>query len=236
MRLVVTRTEPEAEATAERLRRLGHEAIVSPVMELEPYPTALDPSGIQALLITSAATVRILGADARMHHLPVLAVGDATALRARDIGFTDVRSANGDGAALADMAKAVLDPGKGMVVHAAGEEVATDVAELLRDAGFNAVRVKIYRGARAAALAPALVDALAANPPQADGVLFHSARGVEAFAALAREAGVTEACASLEALCLSQRVADIAKSLQWRRILVAPTPREDALLSLLQPA
>jgi uroporphyrinogen-III synthase len=215
---------------------LSHDVIVSPALELEPYPTALDPSGIQALLITSAATVRILGADARMHALPVLAVGDATAARAEEMGFKDVRSANGDGMALVELAKKVLDPSKGMVVHAGGEEVATDVAELLREAGFNAVRVKIYRGARAPSLTGELVDALLAKPPRVDAILFHSARGAESFAALARQAGVEDACGGLDALCLSRRVADVAKSLQWRRILVAPTPREDALLSLLQPA
>jgi uroporphyrinogen-III synthase len=232
--VLVTRAAPEAEATAARLRELGHEAIVSPVLEIESTPLTIDAHGVQALLFTSAAAPRALAGQEALKSLRVIAVGDATARAAREAGFLHVASADGAGADLIALARSSLLPRAGLIVHLAGEDVAVDVAEALQDAGFDARRVSIYRAAPARALTDQAVSALRAAPPRIESVLFHSARGADSFARLLVEAGIGGAVSKLSALCLSQRVADAAKALAWRDIIVASAPREAALLSLLQ--
>jgi uroporphyrinogen-III synthase len=61
-----------------------------------------------------------------------------------------------------------------------------------------------------------------------DAVMFHSARGAETFVAL----GAPNSRA-LTAACLSPAVAEAAGKVPWRRIVVAPAPRDDVLLTAL---
>ncbi len=57
-------------------------------------PLALD--GAQAILATSANGVRALARRSRARDLPVFAVGPQTAEAAREAGFANVKSADGD--------------------------------------------------------------------------------------------------------------------------------------------
>ncbi|MBK8543629.1 MAG: uroporphyrinogen-III synthase [Caulobacteraceae bacterium] len=149
----------------------------------------------------------------------VLAVGDVTAAAAREAGFNDVRSANGDVRSLAALAKAQLDPAKGKLIHIAGDHVAGDLGGDLRAAGFSVDWRLAYASIAAMVLPDALLGPL-------DVVLFHSTRAAETFAAL----GAPNAD-KLTAGCLSESVAQAAARTSWKRIITAPYPREDDLLT-----
>ncbi len=96
MRIWITRAEPGAQLTAERLRALGHEPGVPPLMEGQPVGEPPDLAGVGALAFTSRNGVRAFAALSSERSLPVFAVGDATASAAREAGFQDVSSAGGD--------------------------------------------------------------------------------------------------------------------------------------------
>src|SRR5882757_8597644 len=93
-RALVTRPRAEAAALAEALAARGIEAIVEPLLDIhyrdEPAP---DLAGVQAVLCTSANGVRALARLSRGRKVPIFAVGEATAARAREEGFARVESA-----------------------------------------------------------------------------------------------------------------------------------------------
>ena len=218
LRVAITRALPDAERTAECVRALGAEPVIAPLLTIIPCAYDTNVEDAQALLFTSANGVRAFPDARRLHAKPVLAVGDITAEAARAAGFSDVRSADGDAATLASLAKATLAPRTGKLVHIGGEHLAGDLAGKLRAAGFTVERRVAYAARAAIALPEALSQPL-------DIVLFHSARGAATFVRL----GAPNAT-KLTAACLSQAVADTAASAKWARIVVSPTPREDALL------
>ena len=93
----ITRAEPGASATAARVRALGWEAVVAPLIEIHPLEPKIDLAGVGALAFTSAAGGRRLRrASPAERRLPVFAVGEATARAAREAGFAEVVSADGD--------------------------------------------------------------------------------------------------------------------------------------------
>jgi uroporphyrinogen-III synthase len=228
IRVLITRAAPEAEASAARVVRMGHRPFVSPVLITETLPFTFDAAGVQALLFTSAAGVRALGA----RDLPALAVGDGTAEAARAIGYKDVRSADGAAVDLIAMARG-LEPNAGAMVHVSGEDIAANVAEAIADAGFQARRLIVYRARMAHALAPAATSLLTSHAP-GDSVVFHSARGAESFCRLIEAAGLRSQAVRLNALCIGGRSAERASAFDFKRILVASAPRETALLALLE--
>jgi uroporphyrinogen-III synthase len=96
LRVAITRAQPEADRTAERVRARGAEAIVAPLLTIVPCGYDTSTSGAQAIIFTSTNGVRAFPDARGARERLVLAVGDATANAAREAGFINVRSADGD--------------------------------------------------------------------------------------------------------------------------------------------
>lgn len=219
LRIAITRALPEAERTGERIRALGAEPILAPLLSIVPCAYDTNVEDAQALLFTSVNGVRAFPDARRLHAKPALTVGDATAEAARAAGFSDVRSADGDVHRLAALAIRTLAPTGGKLVHIAGEHVAGDLVGALRAAGFQAERRIAYIARAAQHMPPSLLQPL-------DIVLFHSARAGETFVRLGAPGADKRTAA-----CISQAVANAAAKARWARIIVSPAPREDALLA-----
>ena len=179
-------------------------------MEVHFHAAAPDLAGVQAILCTSANGVRALARASGERRLPLLAVGDATAARARAEGFAAVASAGGNAADLARLAAARLDPGNGRLVHVCGSAVAGDLAGDLRARGFAIERAILYAARPVAALSPAAVEAIGSG--MIDFALFFSPRTAAIFVRLANGAGVGRCCAGIVAAVDQRRGRRSARS------------------------
>lgn len=229
-RYVVTRAEPGASATAARLAAMGHEPVLAPMLAIRTVPASRDLTGMAGVLFTSANGVRALVEDRPAPAITAWCVGEATAEEARAAGFARIEIAAGTVEALAHHVSLHATPGAGPLLHAAGADLAGDLAGLLRADGF-AVETRTFYKAEEATCLPAALDALlAADSPGVDGVLFHSARAAAAFMTCVK---AQESLARIAAFCMSDAVADSARRFVWRQVAVAAVPQEAALLALL---
>lgn len=234
MRLLVTRPRSEGEALALRLREVGIETCLEPMLDLVPLPhPPLDLKGVQGVLLTSRGAVRALADATPNRVLALFAVGDATAGAARQLGFGDVRSADGDADALAKLVCTEVDPARGALLHVRGARTAGDLAGDLTASGFTVREAVLYESRPAAQLSTGCADALRSDA--LDGALFFSPRSAETFVNLARMAGLEATAARLDAYCFSDAVAKAAAGLGWRRVIVSPSPDLDAMIGLLVP-
>ena len=132
MRLLVTRPEPDGSRQAEKLRAMGHEPVLAPLLTIEILPgVALDLKGAQALIVTSRNVLRAVAARPELieaRNLPLYAIGDATADVAAELGFRQIVVGAGTGEQLADLIARELDPAKGVLVHLAGGMLAFDIS------------------------------------------------------------------------------------------------------------
>ena len=231
-RALVTRPRAEAEGLAQALAERGIEAIVEPLLDIHyrdgPAP---DLAGIQAILCTSANGVRALARLSPERELPLLAVGDATAARARAEGFTRVESAGGN---VEDLARLVCDrlrPGNGRLCHVAGSEVAGDLVGMLRDHGFSIDRAVLYEARPAASLSAAAVRSLGAGI--VDFALFFSPRSAAIFLSLAERAELADALRTVTAVSISAAADAAFRAAVFRERRIAEAPTEPALLSAL---
>ena len=117
------RPDPAAGRTADKAARLGFDVLRHPLFSPLPLDWVSPPAeGFDALLLTSANTVRLAGARlAAYRALPTYAVGAATAAALQEAGFVDATSGEGDASAIA--ARIAAD-GHRAVLHLAGTTVA----------------------------------------------------------------------------------------------------------------
>src|SRR5882757_1543882 len=148
MRVLILRPEREATALATALSERGHAPVIAPLFRLEflhpPSDFSANLAACQAVLLSSANGARALAQASEQRGRPILAVGDTTASTAEGLGFSAVSAAAGDGAALADLVRERLDPKDGPLLHICGRDVAIDLAEVLRPAGFEVKRFVLY--------------------------------------------------------------------------------------------
>ena len=242
MRVLLTRPEAESRALAARLAAAGILSVVAPVLRIVPVAggapdLAPDLADVRALLFTS---VNGVGAFVRLsprRDLPVYAVGPATAAAARDAGFAEVESAEGNSDALAALVRRKLAPGPLALLHPSGAEVAGDEWAALEADGYAIRRLVLYRAEPAETLPTAARDALAKGT--LDGVLLFSPRTAELFCRLvagraADGGGSPVATQGLVAYCLSAAVAAAAGGVPWRAVRIAAEPNAESLIRLVE--
>ena len=228
MRVWVSRAEPEAQATAERLRRRGHEPLVAPVLDIQGLPCEVDLEGVAALAFTSRNGVREFPAAAEASALPVFAVADATADAARAAGFGDVRTGPGDGAALARMIVEQFDPASGVLLVARADEPAFDLEGALTAAGIEVRTAIVYESIP---IVPETeVRRWLADDPPMEAVLVHSRRAASQVARLLTEKRGRD---RVTACCISESAAKPLRTIGLKAVLAAAFPNEASLLKLL---
>jgi uroporphyrinogen-III synthase len=232
MRALVSRPREESESLSAALATRGIDAVIEPLMEVHYRTQAIfDLGGVKAVLCTSANGVRALARASKERGVPIFAVGDATALRARAEGFTAVESAGGDVNDLVRLTTERLRPQDGALLHIAGEAVAGDLVGALRARGFMIERSILYEARPVAALSPMSVDALRSG---AIGfALFFSPRTAAVFAGLAGSACVAECCGTITALSISVAADAALSDLPWLERHIAERPNQPALLDIL---
>jgi uroporphyrinogen-III synthase len=171
-----------------------------------------DPARFDALILTSANAPRLAGPglDA-LAHLPVFAVGPATAAAARARGLTVAETGDGDGAELVatltarGFERALLLAGRERRVHAGGvvaEAITVYASDLLS------------------------IDARTIATLAGSVALLHSARAAQRLAELAGAAR-----ASIRLAVIGDAVANAAGP-GWAQVAAAPAPDDAALIAL----
>jgi uroporphyrinogen-III synthase len=225
LQVLITRPRDEAQATADRITAAGYEPVIAPFMHVRFTPTVAPP-GTQAILVTSGNALPGLAASA----MPLLAVGDATAARARHAGFTTVLSANGDAAALAQLVCARLDPNGGPLLLACGRGQGAPICNDLRRAGFRVHRRVTYAAVPVTAFPPAAESALRGG--QVHAAIFLSGQTAATFARLLPSA-LTPRLGNVFALAIGKTAADALNHLPWRQVRLARNPTLDDVLAQL---
>jgi len=229
---LVTRPRADAAGLAAALAGRGIDALIEPLLDIVfndgPAPKL---AGVQAVLCTSANGVRALARLSPERAIPLFAVGDATAARARAEGFRQIESAGGDIRDLARLAAERLEPGAGRLLHVAGSAVAGDLAGELRAHGFVVERAVLYEARAATTFSPAAARALADGA--IDFALCFSPRTAAIFVRLVEAAGLADAMRSIAAVSISAAADAVLGPLPFRARLVAARPDQPALLAAL---
>ncbi len=228
--VVVTRAQPGADETAQRLRQLGYEPIVSPVLTLTACtpPPDLDLPGVAGFIFTSANGVRFFAEQSAERSIRAWCVGRSTLAAAEAAGFADTVSADGDAADLAALIDSEADPQAGPLLHVANAAAAGALAARLRAAGFTVAFAALYEARPAARLEPAAAAAIARGA----ATLVHSAKGASALMAVLGDGAFED----IPIVAISEQAAAPLRKAGVGSVAIASRPNEDALLAALAEA
>ena len=169
MRIVVTRQREQSAELAERIQALGHEAIVEPLIEIEPVgPAEIEVAGYDWVVVTSPNGATELARRIRGQAPKIAAIGPGTAAALRQHGLAPdltARVSTQEGL----LAELPRPPGRVLFVAAEG-------ARTLLPDELDADVVHAYR----------TVELSPSDFPEADLVVLASASAARVYASLGR--------------------------------------------------
>lgn len=227
--VIVTRTQPGADDTANALTQRGYRALLSPMLQI--IPCGLDPAalaGVRDLIFTSANGVDAFAASGTpAEGLTAWCVGPSTAAAARETGFSKVVEGDGDAGDLARLILTARGEISGPLLHIANDAAAGNLVATLKDAGLPARFAATYRTEPAPALSAPALAALKEGPVL---LLVHSAKGAAAIA----QSGAKLDQAIIVAI--SEAAAAPLQGIPLAGLHIAGRPNEDALMAALGEA
>jgi uroporphyrinogen-III synthase len=236
MRLLVTRSEPDATRLKARLEDLGLEATIEPLVNITFKKTdEIDLSEAQALIVTSRNALRALAARPRLleiaRKLPAFAVGEATAGDAHALGFEVVLAGAGTFYDLVPLIVSMLDPAQGLIVHLAGDTLAGDLKGELETHGFRVDQPVVYRTESSTSLTDTTIEQMATG--EIEGVILLSPRTATVYAELVARHGLIRSVQEIVHFCLSKSVARRLRAIGTIRIEIASRPHLEEVLALV---
>lgn len=232
MQILLTRAAEDNAPLAARLRKAGHRVLEAPLLICAPLNAGPPPADdYQAIVFSSRHGVRHGAALVGDCSLPVFTVGARTAAAAREAGFTQVLSADGDGAALARLILGHCEARSGPLLHPAAKETRPGLRRALEGAGFRLDHLPVYDMKEAGHL-PREAAALL-HGGDIDLVLLYSPRAAGCFHGLALDVAGDQARKALMIAALSPAVAGAAAE-GFGGAIVAAAPSERALLAAVR--
>lgn len=231
MRLLLTRAVDDAARTREKLEAMGHQVMVSPVIEIVSTEASWPIGVVDAVVATSAhAFIKLpngLSSEAR-RLLPLFLVGERTEAAARVAGFVGGPTVAKTAAALAqEFRELAARPRR--LVYLAGRDRKPDLEAAFADMGQAVDVVEVYGAHPCATPSQEAVRALQGNA--VDGVLHFSRRSASLFVEVTKKAGLDMGRPTH--FCLSEDVAAPLRDAGYPAIEVALEPHEADLLALV---
>ncbi|MGZ3298564.1 MAG: uroporphyrinogen-III synthase [Asticcacaulis sp.] len=193
----ITRTRDGAERTATEVARRGFEPLIAPVLQVTPLAPQIDAGHFDALILTSGNAAAPLSVLIHRRDMPVFCTGDATALAARHVGFTNVKSAHGDVRALFELIRGAVAK-SARLLYAAPRQPAAPLTQWLSDEGYGVQQAAVYE---TRTIDPELSDD---DFRRITHVLVHSPRAGEAVARAVAERTRHMQTGTLTFICISE--------------------------------
>lgn len=229
--VIITRPEPGLSETATAVAQAGWLPVMAPALRVRHHAVAPLFKQPAALLLTSGQAVAP-AARAVALSVPVFAVGERTAQKARTAGFGVVWSANGNAQALEQLLVQHCAPGQGSLLLFSGAGQGLELAAGLRTHGFKVVRRVAYRAEPMGGMPASVGHALQAD--QTAGILFFSAQSAVCWLQNVPHGPTRDRVLALRAVVISHAVAIILHQAGWRGpVEVAATPDSPGMMGAL---
>ncbi|MBW8638501.1 uroporphyrinogen-III synthase [Hoeflea sp. WL0058] len=243
MRVLITRPEPGAARTADRLRSLGHEPVMLPLTRTVGRRDGLlrlDAQEAGAFAATSGAAIRHwreVGIAPGRLQTTFYAVGTATGKVAMQAGFSAVRRGSADAAALASTIVADYRSGRLPVtqskplVYLAGSTRKNTFEADLAAASVPFRTIEIYEIEIISHSTDYLQNVFVDDP--VDAVLFYSTVAASCFFDVAAGAKFDKALNNINYICMGSSILAAIPEAFIAQSAVAEQPDEPSLFQLL---
>ena len=229
MHVLFTRPIDDSKDLILKFKSLGHIVSSIPVISIKKkeYPK-IDFSSFKGIIFTSSNAIKFLDTKLLDKNIKCFCVGNATELLAKEKGFQNIFSAEGNVNNLKEIILQNFKSSEGKLVYISGETITFELDKFLISEGLKVERVINYSSDPIEKFNEILIDDLKNNIP--DIVYIYSKNSAISFKNLIKNYNLQNHWMNTNLMCISEKTSSVLNDIKWKKIFLFNPGEEEYLL------
>lgn len=228
--ILLTRPLLDSFNTRNILRKYGYKVYIEPVFTIKYLNPDISAHEFDVVISTSKNSVKAFSQICKVDDFPIITVGNSTMQTAKDLGFSDIISADSNVDGLISFIKAHYSSAI-KFLYIRGQEVSCDLKKRLSEEDFNVREVVLYKTIIKRSLTNRCKNLLLDG--KIDGVAFFSSQTARVFCSLVLKSGLSHAMNNTAAYTMSKNIADSLKLIKWKKIITSRLLTGESLIDII---
>ena len=229
MHVLFTRPIDDSKDLILKFKSLGHIVSSIPVISIKKkeYPK-IDFSSFKGIIFTSSNAIKFLDTKLLDKNIKCFCVGNATELLAKEKGFQNIFSAEGNVNNLKEIILQIFKSSEGKLLYISGETITFELDKFLISEGLKVERVINYSSFPVEKFNEILIDDLKNNVP--DIVYIYSQNSAISFKNLIKNYNLQNHWMNTNLMCISEKTSSVLNDIKWKKIFLFNPGEEEYLL------
>ena len=229
MHVLFTRPIDDSKDLILKFKSLGHIVSSIPVISIKKkeYPK-IDFSSFKGIIFTSSNAIKFLDTKLLDKNIKCFCVGNATELLAKEKGFQNIFSAEGNVNNLKEIILQNFKSSEGKLLYISGETITFELDKFLISEGLKVERVINYSSFPVEKFNEILIDDLKNNVP--DIVYIYSQNSAISFKNLIKNYNLQNHWMNTNLMCISEKTSSVLNDIKWKKIFLFNPGEEEYLL------
>ena len=229
MHVLFTRPIDDSKDLILKFKSLGHIVSSIPVISIKKKEySKIDFSSFKGIIFTSSNAIKFLDTKLLDKNIKCFCVGNATELLAKEKGFQNIFSAEGNVNNLKEIILQNFKSSEGKLLYISGETITFELDKFLISEGLKVERVINYSSDPIEKFNEILIDELKNNVP--DIVYIYSQNSAISFKNLIKNYNLQNHWMNTNLMCISEKTSSVLNDIKWKKIFLFNPGEEEYLL------
>ena len=229
MHILLTRPLDDSKDLIMRFKFLGHQVSHLPVINIEKKDYD-EPNfdEFKGIIFTSSNAIKNLNISKINKGIFCFCVGNATEKIAKEKGFQNIYTAEGNVSNLKEIILQNFDPKKGNLIYISGEIISYELDKELKSEGYSVKRLINYSVISNNKLSDEFIEQLKTSIPEI--VFIYSENSARSYLNLLKKYNLIDNWMNTNLMCLGEKSSSILNEIKWKKIFLFNPGEEEYLL------
>ena len=229
MHILLTRSLEDSYEIILKFQRLGHKVSHMPVINIKKIDYEhLKFSEFKGIIFTSSNAIKCLDVSSIDKNINCFCVGSITERKARNVGFQNVYSADGNVNNLKELILQNFSQKDGKLLYVSGEIISVSLDKDLISDGYSLQRLVNYSADPIEELNQKFIDELKSSMP--DIVYVYSQNSAKNFLKLIKKYQLVDYWMNTNLMCIGEKTSSMLNAIKWKKIFLFNPGEEEFLL------
>ena len=229
MHILLTRPLEDSKDLILKFKSLGHQVSHLPVINIEKKDYE-EPNynEFKGIVFTSSNAIKNLDISKIDKGIFCFCVGNATEKIAKQKGFQNIFTAEGNVLNLKEIILQNFDPKNGNLLYISGEIISNELDKELKSEGYSMKRVVNYSVNSNEKLSDEFVEQLKTSIPEI--VFIYSENSARSYLNLLKKYNLIDNWMDTNLMCLGEKTSSVLNEIKWKKIFLFNPGEEEYLL------
>jgi len=229
MHVLFTRPLEDCQEIMVKFQLLGHEVSHMPLIYVEKKNyEEVNFENFKGIIFTSTNAIKFLNLKKINKKINCFCVGNATEKKARNSGFQNTFSAEGNVNNLKELILQNFNSSDGKLLYVSGEIVSNELDKKLIFEGYDVKRIVNYTTKHVEKLNEDFVEKIKMKMPNI--VYIYSQNSAASFLNLIKNYNLSNLWMDTNLMCISEKTSSVLNEIKWKKIFIFSPGEEEFLL------